>query len=386
MNTSPTVSLGRTGLRASWNAWLGNSLRPPAGPAWLQLVWTALFCSAIAVPFTVLGLTVAHSPSTWGWRVALALYGTSLGIAWTCGFAVHGLFALCRRLLDADRVEAWPKWRRALLFTGVPLLGVAIGWPLGVTLVGYDLARWFSDPSARAAVLSVMSLSLLIAGLFYLHFSTQARRLQAERRTAEAQLRLLQGQIEPHFLFNTLANVVGLIEPDPARARRMLEAFIDYLRSSLVGLREQTHTLGQELALVDAYLRILALRMEDRLRTRIEVPAELREVKLPTLLIQPLAENAIRHGLEPKVEGGEVAVVAAVQGPHLVIEVADTGLGLGAAPARHGPLAGAGCALATLRERLASSYGDAARLLVEDRPEGGVRARLELPWPLPAAH
>ncbi|HEX7438307.1 MAG TPA: histidine kinase, partial [Caldimonas sp.] len=134
--------------------------------------------------------------------------------------------------------------------------------------------------------------------------------IQAENQATEAQLRLLQAQIEPHFLFNTLANVVGLIEADPPRAKLMLESFIDYLRSSLGGLRGERHTLGEEIDLIDAYLRVIAIRMAHRLHYEIDVPDALRALPLPALSLQPLVENAVVHGLEPKIEGGRVRVDA----------------------------------------------------------------------------
>ena len=151
---------------------------------------------------------------------------------------------------------------------------------------------------------------LLITALFQQFFWAKSRQIQAENRATEAQLRLLQAQIEPHFLFNTLANVVSLMEVDPARAKTMLEAFVDYLRASLSGLGHGRHTLGDEIDLVDAYMRIIKIRMEDRLEYAIEVPAALRACALPALTLQPLVENAIVHGLEPQIAGGRVRIGA----------------------------------------------------------------------------
>jgi len=132
----------------------------------------------------------------------------------------------------------------------------------------------------------------------------------AGRLLAEARLRALQAQIEPHFLYNTLANVVSLIEVQPAQARHMLERFIDYLRASLAASRQERATLGAEADMIAAYLDVLGVRMGERLRYRIEVPAALRASSIAPMLLQPLVENAIAHGLEPKVEGGEVLLRA----------------------------------------------------------------------------
>ena len=139
-------------------------------------------------------------------------------------------------------------------------------------------------PSSVPALLGTsVVIALVITALFQLFFRAKARQIQAENLATEAQLRLLQAQIEPHFLFNTLANVASLMEVDAARAKTMLEAFVDYLRASLSGLGHGRHTLGDEIDLVDAYMRIIKIRMEDRLDYSIEVPAALRALPLPAL-------------------------------------------------------------------------------------------------------
>jgi hypothetical protein len=367
-------------LRRSWRSWTASNPRTE-GPPWLQLVWTALFCLPCALLFTIMGMVFnarggewAELSTWWQW------FKLNLFVSLFIGYTIHGLFELVFRFIGVERIERLSDGRRALLFVAVPLVGVAIGWPLSVSLLrGGIRGSWNGGPNLNVGFLLF---AFMFSLLMYLYFGGKARVEQANRRAAEAQLRLLQGQIEPHFLFNTLANVIGLIDADPARARLMLESFIDYLRSSLGGLRNQAHTLGQELALVDAYLRVLSLRMEDRLRVRLDVPSALHTVQLPAVLVQPLVENAIHHGLEPKVEGGEVHVRALVEGTHLRIDVIDDGLGLNPAspPGRRG---GAGAALANIRERLRAAYGSSAQLQIENRPEGGVRASLLLPWPLP---
>jgi hypothetical protein len=373
-------------LKRSWRSWASSDLEIH-GPGWLQWVWTALFALICALIFTVFGMVFSNRASAWldpgqWWR----WYKVNLFVSAFIAFGIHIAFELLIRWLGEARIRSWPEGRRALFFTGVPLAGVAVLWPLSVKLMGYS----FSGPGGAGGAEPRVNIGFLVFALMFslvmfLYFGGKARLEAANRRAAEAQLRLLQGQIEPHFLFNTLANVVGLIDADPARARRMLESFIDYLRGSLGGLRNQAHTLGQELALVDAYLRVLALRMDGRLRVRLEVPPELHAVALPAVLVQPLVENAIQHGLEPKVEGGEVCVRAQVQGARLRIDVLDNGLGLEAAATAGRRSRGAGAALANIRERLHAAYGSTASLLIENRPEGGVRASLLLPWPLPPA-
>ncbi|MDZ7651567.1 MAG: sensor histidine kinase [Burkholderiaceae bacterium] len=193
-----------------------------------------------------------------------------------------------------------------------------------------------------------------------------------ERQALDARLRSLQAQIEPHFLFNTLANVVSLVDAQPADAKRMLERLIDLLRGSLSASRAQHATLGQEADLLRAYLDILAIRMAHRLRYEIAIDVSLRAQPLAPMLLQPLVENAIQHGLEPKVEGGRVRITASERGPELEVVVEDDGVGFGATTR------GGGVGLSNLRERLAALYGVRARLAIEDaRP--GTRARLTLP-------
>src|SRR5262249_37233350 len=140
---------------------------------------------------------------------------------------------------------------------------------------------------------------------------------------------------------------------DTPRAKLMLESFVDYLRSSLGGMRQADHTLGDELGLVEAYLRVIKIRMEDRLHYTIAVPDDLRSLALPALTLQPLVENAVLHGLEPKIDGGSVRIAARLEGPSggftLVLTVDDDGLGLAPDRPAH---RGSGTALANIRERL----------------------------------
>ncbi|MBT9594587.1 MAG: histidine kinase [Vitreoscilla sp.] len=381
------MKITRELLAASWRSWTSNDLQR-VGPYWLQLMWTALFATAVGVLFTVAGFTMhARRTQDWtSWPNWQHWLGLNLFVSFFVAYFIHLLFEVMIRLIGTARIRRWKEWQRGLFFSGLPIGGVMVSWPIAVNLAGYqfNIGSELSPTNVSGGMLLFVA---MFSALTIVYFDGEARAQAAERRAAESQLRLLQGQIEPHFLFNTLANVVGLIDADPARARRMLESFIDYLRSSLGSLRQQNHTLGQEMALVDAYLRVLALRMEERLRVHLEVPAELMGVCLPAVLVQPLVENAIHHGLEPKVDGGQVTVRAHTTGRALLIEVIDDGLGLPPAdtlpPAHHRP--GTGAALANIRERLAAAYGSAAGLELLPRPDGGVLARLSLPWPMPQA-
>lgn len=367
-------------LRRSWRGWLTSDERQ-SGPWWASLVWTLLFATVCALGFTMLGigLNAGHTgiqPAIW-WTWLQANMVISVTIAVT----IRGLFWISARAIGFERLRGWSRGRRSIYYSAVPLVGVAIGWPFGMLWAfGIDVRRFSLDKPG--VLVAAIAMALLITLIFQQFFAMKVRQIQAENQATEAQLRLLQAQIEPHFLFNTLANVVSLMEADPPRARVMLESFVDYLRASLTGLGQATHTLGDEIDLVDAYLRIIKIRMEDRLQYAIDVPAELRARALPALSLQPLVENAIVHGIEPLVRGGTIRIAARLERDALVLTVEDDGAGIAtaASPPRAGVAAGgSGTALANIRERLRQSYGSAAGLSLDSVVPQGVRASLSLP-------
>ncbi len=375
--------IDRALLAASRRSWL-NMSSDPVGPVWMQWLWTVLFCAALAVPFTVMGFFAfsRNSPGAWhdlaGWA---ALYGRNFIVCMTIGALIHGVFDLLSWLMGGmSRVRRWPAWKRTLYFSGVPLLCTFIGWPIGVTFAGASLLDMMRGTRGQNGIVASVLLALLMVFLFHQFFAMKSRQIEAEKRAAEAQLRLLQGQIEPHFLFNTLAGVLSLIDHDPAKAKLMLHDFTEYLRSTLATLRSGEVPLAQELELAENYLRLLGSRMEDRLRWQIDADHAARQVPVPPLLLQPLVENAIHHGLEPQVQGGSVMVRAHVQGGELVIEVQDDGRGLAAWPAspRPGARKGQGLALANVRGRLLSRYGTRASLDLQ-ATNPGTRAVMRLP-------
>ena len=188
----------------------------------------------------------------------------------------------------------------------------------------------------------------------------------------QANLRALQAQIEPHFLFNTLANVVGLIHPQPDKAKLMLEQFIVYLRATLSATREEHSTLGSEFEMMKNFLAILQIRMGDRLQVRFDLPGDLSEVPVPPMLMQPLVENAIKHGLEPKIEGGEITLSVKRSGEKIAITIADTGLGFQDSTSN-------GIGLKNVRERVRQLYGDAGSLVIEDNMPCGTRITISIP-------
>ncbi|ALK96837.1 hypothetical protein AB595_03850 [Massilia sp. WF1] len=310
------------------------------------------------------------------------------------------VFSLCIGLVaivivDGARLVFWDDPRRqrhmlpALIALVVATAPVAhyCGIAMGSLLLGEHRPSLAEYPSQRQ--LSMILFSMLCIGAFSLlivsrerverikieRSEARARAETVERQALQAQLRLLQAQIEPHMLFNTLANLQGLIAIDPERAGRMLDQLIQYLRATLSVSRMETTTLAQEFSALDAYLGLMSVRMGARLAYRCSLPDGLGAARLPTMLLQPIVENAIVHGLEPKVEGGTVTIVAARHGELLEITVQDTGLGLDGAPTRQG----GGVGLATTRERLQVLYGARASLELSAAAPHGALARLVLP-------
>jgi len=196
-----------------------------------------------------------------------------------------------------------------------------------------------------------------------------------KRQVIEARMAAMQAQVEPHFLFNTLASIDHLIETDPVRASKMQKNLIALLRASMPTLREADTNLGRELAVIRPYLEILKVRMEERLQTEIRVADGLLSAEFPPMMLQSLVENAVKHGLEPKADGGTLTVAAEIVHGKLAVSVADTGLGFGQAAT-----AGTGVGLANIRERLQLLYGNRAQLAVTENPGGGTKVTITVPY------
>ncbi len=194
-----------------------------------------------------------------------------------------------------------------------------------------------------------------------------------EKELAIARLNLLHAQVEPHFLYNTLASAQVLTRTDPPRADAMLGHLIQYLRRSLPSVDEPMSTLGEELERTQAYLEILRIRMGARLNLQVEVPYELRALPLPSMMLQTLVENAIKHGLEPKPGGGTIWILARPHPDHVTLTVADDGQGFNTHSA------GTGIGLKNLRERLRLTYGTRASFAIVSNFPTGVAATLTLP-------
>jgi sensor histidine kinase YesM len=189
----------------------------------------------------------------------------------------------------------------------------------------------------------------------------------------------MQAQVEPHFLFNTLASIDHLIEVDPPRASVMQKNLIALLRAAMPTMREASdggvRELGRELAVIRPYLEILKVRMEERLSTEIDVPEGLLSAEFPPMMLQTLVENAVKHGLEPKPEGGRLSLKAEIVHGKLAVTVSDTGLGFGRAAT-----AGTGVGLANIRERLQLLYGAKGSLTITEKPGGGTVATIAVPY------
>lgn len=285
----------------------------------------------------------------------------------------------------------WPGWPWMVLIVAVGCtLAFLVGTALGDLLTGNrtpsllltrDPRRTLSD------VLGVVIPTLVIVFYFYsrsLIADQEAATQLARRQAAEARLRLLESQLEPHMFFNTLANLHVLIGVDPPRAQAMLDQLIAFLRATLNASRVMAHPLRAEFSRTRDYLALMQVRMQERLRVSFDLPPELAEIPVPPLLLQPLVENSIRHGLEPAVTGGRIELTARREAACLVVSVRDTGVGVASGAvgvARSAVSAGTGFGLQQVKERLAAQYGAAASLSLcpVDDAEGGMLAVVRLP-------
>lgn len=308
----------------------------------------------------------------------------NLLVANSIGYVIHLLFFVG----DALGIDRWARSAGSVVTTVyyivVSTAGVVGGFAVVLAFMDQETYyNWLRNPMWLATMTAAsFVISIILSVIFFWrarHAQAEAelerQRLRAERVEREAvlaNLRALQAQIEPHFLFNTLANVTSLVDADPAKAKRMLESFIRFLRASLGATRSEATTLADESELIAAYLDVLEIRMGSRLRYTIDVPADLHGFSIPPMLLQPVVENAIRHGLEPKVDGGNVAFRARREGSDVVIEVSDTGVGFSSTTR-------GGVGLTNLRDRLRAIYGERATLAVRDNLPAGATVALRLP-------
>ena len=275
------------------------------------------------------------------------------------------------------------------------LLAVGLAAPVGTLVVyllslGGDVSALASTPAALGFLMisgSGLVLGLIVAfSALYRERDAQARsqalqfeleRSTLERQALDARLSLLQAQIEPHFLFNTLANVQALVESGSPRAAPVLRSLIAYLRAAMPKLHGQAQTLGDEETLVKAYLELMLMRMPDRLRFELRIDPGLRRLRFPTMALLTLVENAVRHGIDPSEDGGEIVVGGQLDGSRVRLWVADSGVGMSESAAP-------GTGLANLRQRMQATYGPDAELQLHELQPHGVRAELVFSLPEPA--
>ncbi len=346
-------------------------------PAWAM--WVMTFAVSMAWGLGMLAVTMALSrrwpTADWLAEVASPFLITSLVI----GVVFHVVYTVVERRAP-ERFLAWANGRPgplvSLFYAATALLCVGLGLALSYLVLGNLTGVKSVEFTPQRSWLSIAVIAVFVSVFWGLSSWQEWHEEQLKRQAQEAQLRLLQGQIEPHFLFNTLANVHSLMDHDLPKARQMLASFTDYLRASLGALRNESSSVADELELAQAYLLLLQARMAERLRFSIEADKACRALPLPSLLLQPLVENAVVHGLEPSIEGGQVRVSARVQGRQLMLEVLDDGRGLQATerPGRRG----AGMALSNIRERLLARYGPEASLQLLPA-EPGTLARITIP-------
>ena len=355
--------------------WSVDEVRP--GQHWQYWLVTAFYNTVIALVLSLFFILANSRASLTDVIVTNLLYSHCIGFCIQLAFDLY----------YAATPEAWRKTlsrtAHRAIHVLIPLASVFVGYTIGFALNGRNfLALMVQHPRSGIAILLM---GLLISLIWYLIMDGQTRRLRAEadearalaaaaalqKQASEAELRALQAQIEPHFLFNTLANVQALIDYEPAKAKQMLETFIDYLRATLDASRRTQATLGDEISLLQRYMQLMQVRMGARLHVVWDVPAELQTHPFAPLLLQPLIENAIKYGLEPKIEGGTITVKARETRGRITITVQDDGMGLDQpSSARKSAADGAGTGIKNIAARLRSAFGADASVAMSDITAG----------------
>lgn len=347
-----------------------------------DIAYTVVFNLLIAGVFTLFAMLFTKS-AYWGdaaW--ANVVFANCIGFLIHIGFGIGDW-------ITGRRCRTWPFVARAVYFTSIPILGVLGGYWVGALILSAN--RVHAAVFSASGIVSVVAISVLISGILGIILSAReraarseaafeaerARVATAERAAALAQLKALEAQVEPHFLYNTLAHVTTLIDREPATAKRMLDRLIVLLRASAAGGANGGSSLGEQAAHMRAYLEIVAMRLGPRLTWTIDVPASLAGRAIPPAILQPLVENAVKHGIEPAMAGGAIAITASESGGRMLLEVADTGAGFGTTTSAPGRSTGLG--LANLRARLAALYGTNAQVAITENRPSGVRVSVSLP-------
>jgi len=338
----------------------------------------------------------------WRWLIGVVLLTTL--VAWIASnFPWHMSFAEAAILFNVvvltllwSGLSAWFGYRR---FQGrifryivaapiLALLGGLVGASIAGLVKGVDPFVLFQDSATlrhvvTAALVFGVMFTLVTALIAHLrnreyramtaHLEAEARQSETQRQLAESKLKLLQLQIEPHFLFNTLGSAQQLAEKGAPEAARLIGELIRFLRAAAPALRDEMTTIRQEASMIRAYLGIMQTRLGKRLAWSVDVADNVADCPIPPGMVITLTENAIKHGIEPSARGGRIDVVFTCDGPNASIVVTDTGAGLASG------LSEGGIGLANIRERIALIYGDRASLSLEENAPRGFRARIVLP-------
>ena len=341
-------------------------LRPEGRRRLLRLLgYTAVFCVLVAAL-----LTLALPAEGSFWRNLW--FSECIGLAVAVSGAGVRQLPWVRRL--PERTGVWVS-----LAAGIPI-GYVLGYAVAYSLLGEPVHVVGLPGSRQAAIVATLLAGGFVTYLAWLRnrlSDEAAARLLAQRLAVEAELRMLRAQLEPHMLFNTLANLRSLVDDEPGQAKHMIDQLITYLRGALAGSRADTTTLRAEFAQLAAYLEIMSLRLSTRMRYRLHLPEALQGAGVPTMLLQPLVENAIKHGIEPKIGGGAITVTARRTDGGLEVEVADTGLGL--PPDHDAERHGDSYGLVHVRERLQALYGAQASLRLSPNQPQGTLATVRIP-------
>lgn len=323
------------------------------------------------------------------------LYSWSIALA--CSLFIDGLRHAAAMWVNrhgprsgGDTPDDWPGWGWMVLVLPVgTLLGLVVGAEVVNLLLGQPGWRVFQGRHGTTLAMLMISLVPGVSATFYFRAKADLRAAQtqaeaAARLAAETRLKLLESQLEPHMLFNTLANLRALIGVDAVRAQDMLDRLIAFLRATLQASRKPFHPLSAEFERLADYLALMQVRMGPRLQVELVLPPSLASAPVPPLLLQPLVENAIQHGLEPQRGGGQLRVDAWQDGEEIVVRVADTGIGPEAATTRaaSGERPTGGFGLTQVRERLQVWHGSAGRLTLSPGPAGQGGTVVTLRWPV----
>ena len=282
-------------------------------------------------------------------------------------------------------------WLIDKLFPTIPrVMEIAISLTACLLFGVVNAQFWLGEYFGISGMLPIGLMGLLFSAMCFFYFHSREKqaiaqreletikleKAEKERALLLSQLKQMQSQIEPHFLFNTLANISALMSQDVDKARKMLDQLTALLRATLKSSREQNTTIDNETALIEAYLAIQQIRLGDRLRYSIEVEEGTEQLELPPMMLQPLVENAIIHGIEPRREGGEVSLRIKRDNRLLTIEVRDTGVGLNHV-SQH---CGSGIGISNLKQRIDALFSGEGQVLISELAEGGVSVRLS--WPI----